>query len=142
LNDGDEVGRGTNPLDADSDDDGLNDGTEVQVGTNPLDPDSDDDGIPDGRDVEWLQQAVRSLPRSAWRDRGLLLPRETVEELDEVEFLVRTHFDHLAVLELKVLRHRMDGCGQRPQLDDWIVDCSAQLQIRSLVDLLITNLGG
>lgn len=36
---------GTNPLDADSDDDGLTDGEEVLQGTNPLDPDTDSDGI-------------------------------------------------------------------------------------------------
>ena len=36
------------PLDPDSDDDGLEDGEEIAGGTDPLDPDSDDDGVDDG----------------------------------------------------------------------------------------------
>jgi hypothetical protein len=51
LNDGDEVALGTDPLDADSDDDGLPDGAEVELGTDPLDPDTDDDGLFDGTEV-------------------------------------------------------------------------------------------
>jgi hypothetical protein len=43
---------GTDPLDADSDDDGLSDGAEVDLGTYPLDADSDHDGLPDGAEVE------------------------------------------------------------------------------------------
>jgi len=43
---------GTNPLDPDTDDDGLSDGDEVNVyGTDPGDPDSDDDGLSDGDEV-------------------------------------------------------------------------------------------
>lgn len=43
---------GTNPLDNDSDDDGLADGDEVATGTDPLDDDSDDDGTKDGADSD------------------------------------------------------------------------------------------
>jgi len=53
-----EFNRGTNPVDRDSDDDGLDDGVEsgdgtfddiaTDTGTDPLDDDSDDDGIKDG----------------------------------------------------------------------------------------------
>ncbi|MFQ5557374.1 MAG: hypothetical protein ACE5GB_07695 [Acidimicrobiales bacterium] len=43
----DELQIGTDPLDADTDDDGLSDGHELQIGTDPLDADTDDDGIPD-----------------------------------------------------------------------------------------------
>jgi outer membrane protein OmpA-like peptidoglycan-associated protein len=38
----------TNPLDPDSDDDGLHDGLEAFYGTDPFDPDSEDDGLEDG----------------------------------------------------------------------------------------------
>jgi hypothetical protein len=41
---------GTDPLDPDSDDDGLLDGAEVALGTNPNDPDHDDDSKTDGED--------------------------------------------------------------------------------------------
>ena len=56
-------GIGTNPLDADSDDDGLSDGFEVNyassptdtvsvgLDTDPLDPDTDTDGFVDGMEV-------------------------------------------------------------------------------------------
>jgi hypothetical protein len=44
---------GTNPLDPDTDDDGLSDGIEVnREGTDPGDPDSDDDGLTDGDEVD------------------------------------------------------------------------------------------
>lgn len=58
--DGDEQARGTDPLDADSDDDGLLDGVETDTGiflgasdtgTDPLDQDTDDDGFGDGTEV-------------------------------------------------------------------------------------------
>jgi len=57
LSDDDEVIYGTDPLDPDSDDDGLWDGTEVDMagGTgcpDPLDPDSDDDTLLDGEEVD------------------------------------------------------------------------------------------
>lgn len=44
-----ELSGSTNPLDADTDQDGLPDGTELRrLGTDPTDPDSDDDGLVDG----------------------------------------------------------------------------------------------
>ncbi|MBL3591493.1 MAG: hypothetical protein JMN24_17165 [gamma proteobacterium endosymbiont of Lamellibrachia anaximandri] len=43
---------GTDPNDADSDNDGLNDGDELGAGSNPLNPDSDGDGLSDGSDPE------------------------------------------------------------------------------------------
>ncbi len=43
---------GTDPLDADSDDDGLTDGDEITTGTLPLDPDTDSDTLPDGWEVD------------------------------------------------------------------------------------------
>ncbi|MBI5016377.1 MAG: hypothetical protein HZB55_12930 [Deltaproteobacteria bacterium] len=45
---------GTNPLNPDTDDDGLSDGQEVLVlGTNPLDNDTDDDGFPDAWELTY-----------------------------------------------------------------------------------------
>ena len=52
LTDAVETGLGTNPIDPDSDDDGLSDGAEVNThGTNPLVADSDGDGLSDGAEV-------------------------------------------------------------------------------------------
>ena len=63
LNDGDEVAGGdapagyevgvdTDPLDADTDDDGLSDGEEGRIGTDPTDPDTDADGLGSGVPTE------------------------------------------------------------------------------------------
>ncbi|MBY0276938.1 thrombospondin type 3 repeat-containing protein [Candidatus Binatia bacterium] len=53
VSDGREVKKlKTDALDADTDDDGLNDGDEVADGTDPKDADSDDDGVVDGTEVE------------------------------------------------------------------------------------------
>ncbi len=41
---------GTNPCEADTDDDGVDDGDEINNGTDPLDNDSDNDGVLDGAD--------------------------------------------------------------------------------------------
>jgi len=52
LTDEEEAVLGTDPLDPDSDDDGLLDGEEVNTfDTDPLDPDTDDDGLSDGEEV-------------------------------------------------------------------------------------------
>ena len=48
--DTDEIANGTDPLDPDSDDDGLSDGEENTLGTDPNNPDTDGDGIPDNED--------------------------------------------------------------------------------------------
>jgi len=55
LNDGEEIGLGTNPDDCDTDNDGRNDWHEVTGGgpipTDPYDPDTDDDGLLDSAEV-------------------------------------------------------------------------------------------
>ncbi|MFN3202408.1 MAG: thrombospondin type 3 repeat-containing protein [Bradymonadia bacterium] len=52
LDNDEEAAMGSDPLDRDSDDDGLSDGEERnETGTNPLSPDSDGDGILDGTEM-------------------------------------------------------------------------------------------
>jgi uncharacterized repeat protein (TIGR01451 family) len=74
LSDEDEVARGTNPDDPDSDDDGIPDGTEVNVGgTNPLDDDTDNDGLIDGNedaDHDGTVDPGETDPRDADTDDG------------------------------------------------------------------------
>ena len=48
LTDADEATRGTDPTDPDTDGDGTPDGAEVTAGQDPLDRDTDDDGLSDG----------------------------------------------------------------------------------------------
>ena len=128
----------TDPNNADTDSDGLDDALEPQVGTDPLNPDSDGDGILDGQDTEFIENTINGLPDSAFNSPGFrqaLLARlraaERWVELDKID---------PALLRLELIRADMDGCGAVADGDDWIVDCPAQLQVRQLIDLLITNL--
>lgn len=143
LTDGDEVNvYGTDPLDSDTDDDELADGLEVEYGTDPLDPDTDDDGIPDGEDVEWLQNAIDALPNSAFKDRSrrLGLRNAMIKILNNVELaLAGGNIDEAMELLANIRRH-LDGCGLSPDRNDWIVDCTAQTEIRELIDIYIANL--
>ena len=140
LTDGDEVHvYGTDPLDPDTDDDGLLDGLEVALGLDPLDPDTDDDGIPDGSDSEFIQAAINGLDDSAFKGNGHRTA--ILAQLDNIEKRVLQGKVDQALNELGHLRSKMDGCGTEADNTDWIVDCAAQVEIRALVDLLITNLG-
>ena len=53
---------GTDPLNEDSDNDGLIDGDEIAKGCDPLDPDTDNDGVLDGTDDFPLIQTNRGIP--------------------------------------------------------------------------------
>jgi hypothetical protein len=143
LTDGDEVNvHGTDPLDPDTDDDGLNDGLEVALGLDPLDPDTDDDGIPDGQDTEFIEAAITALGDEAFKDssQGKGLRNALLQRLENAERGVGRGQADQAINQLENLRRHLDGCGTSPDGNDWIVDCTAQTQIRDLLDLLITNL--
>jgi len=130
----------TDPNDADSDDDGLPDGVEVGAGSDPLDPDSDDDGIPDGQDPDILANVIKNLPPDAFKSTGHGLQQATLMHLKNAEkSIVKGKIEH-AIKQLEQLRKRVDGCGTEPDQNDWIVDCTAQLQVRTLIDLFIANL--
>ena len=51
LTDGQEKEQGTDPNNFDTDGDGLSDGEEINIGTDPLKPDSDNDGLNDYDEV-------------------------------------------------------------------------------------------
>lgn len=139
LSDGAEVNvYGTNPLDPDTDHDLLTDGFEVAHGTNPLDPDSDHDGVIDGLDTEILNKSIAALPGSAFKANGQRTA--LLSQLDEVERKVADHQRDDARHKIANIRRHLDGCPTEPDFDDWIVDCTAQLEIRALLDLLDANL--
>ena len=143
LSDGDEVNvHGTDPLDPDTDDDGLSDGLEVALGLDPLDPDTDDDGIPDGEDTEFIENAINALGDGAFKDSstGKGLRNALVQRLENAERAVARGQVDQAIHQLENVRRHLDGCGASPDGDDWIIDCTAQVEIRELLDLLIANL--
>lgn len=68
LKDGEEVKTyKTDPLNPDTDGDELKDGEEVfQYKTDPLDPDTDDDGLEDGYEVQTIYRVSRGLEKLFW----------------------------------------------------------------------------
>ena len=143
LTDEQEEGLGTDPLDPDTDDDGISDGDEVGAGTDPLDPDSDGDGISDGSDPDTVAGVVADLPDSAFRASGQRTAM--LSRLDAAEAQIASGETERALRELRNLRRRVDGCTQAlpvADMDDWITDCTAQLEVRALIDSLISALEG
>ena len=47
-----------------------------------------------------------------------------------------------AIDKLKVLRDHLAGCGATAGPDDWIIDCAAQVNMRTLTNQVIYKLGG
>jgi hypothetical protein len=133
---------GTNCAKRDTDDDQLDDNVEIANGTDPLDSDSDNDGILDGDDVEWLQNAISALPGSVFKDNGKAPGGRNamLSKLENIESLVAHGNTAQAIAQAQILRGHVDGCGLTPDNNDWMVDCTAQVKIRSLLDLYISNL--
>lgn len=139
LSDGAEVNTyHTNPLDPDTDHDLLSDGFEVAHGTDPLDPDSDHDGIIDGLDTQSMNSFITALPDSAFKANGQRVA--LLSQLRDVERQVADHKKDNAVHKLDNIRRHLDGCPTEPDQDDWVTDCTAQLELRALLDVLANNL--
>ena len=129
--DGDGVGDNEDP---DDDGDGLPDEHDGA----PHDSDADDDGVPDGRDVEHIQALVAELPGTALTAPGHR--RSLTAQLDQVEALVLAGNPTGAAAKLSDLRRHLDGCGATADNNDWVRDCTAQGQLRALIDLLVAEL--
>jgi hypothetical protein len=143
LTDGEEVNTyGSDPLDADSDNDGLTDGQEVLYGTNPINADSDGDGLVDGQDVEFIQNAVSALPESSFISEDPGTRNAILQLLDNTQARAKDEKVSISIQELNNLRNRFDGCGDEADQNDWILNCSQQVTVRFLIDLLIDNLAG
>jgi hypothetical protein len=116
----------------------LTDGFEVGHGTDPLDADSDDDGVIDGQDTEWIEAAIAALPDAAFEAPGHRTAM--LAHLAQVEHFAQQGKLAKAEQHLNNLRDHVDGCGAGPDANDWLVDCTTQLEIRALLDLLGANL--
>jgi Bacterial Ig domain len=102
------------------------------------DLDDDDDGIPDAQDPDTVAVVVSDLPDSVFANgehRGPLLNR-----LNAIEQLIAAGDLDGARTELENLARKVDGCGDEPDTNDWITDCTAQLRVRGLIDDLLAHL--
>ncbi len=118
-----------NPDQADSDNDGQGDA---------CDADDDNDGIPDDSDPGTVADVIITLPDTHFHSLGN--KNAFLSRLAEIEQLILAGHRDQAVQELRNLRRRVDGCGAAADNNDWITDCASQLQVRTLIDMLIANL--
>ena len=136
----------TPPADSDLDGDGLTFADEEALGTDPDLADTDGDTIPDGSDPDIVIAAIDLLPVGSFANsadpqgqRNAMKARLLGIQSDIASGNVEE-----ALRELRNLRARVDGCettaGVSPERDDWIPNCANQLEIRRLIDLLISNL--
>ena len=144
------------PLDLDSDDDGLSDGEEVALGTNPCDPDSDGDGVPDALDPTPLDPGVPgSFLEESLRDASALIGEIPVDSFDApndnarrgrrnalsnkltaAANAVRAGDIQGAIDLLESVPLRLDGDASPP---DWMVDPQRTI-LRGQITLLIALL--
>ncbi len=136
ISDGDEEAAGTSVCSADSDGDGANDA---------VDPFPNDPGVTSGFIEDWLRAAsddVLALDLSLFEGpnhnaaRGRRLVTAITLRL-AANATGREHYG-LAILELQLLRSRLDGDPQPP---DWMSPSPEQAQLLEDIDLLISWLG-
>jgi len=99
----------------------------------------DGDGIPDTQDPDTVAATVSALPATVFATGEHRQP--ILNRLDAIEQLIAAGDLAGARAELQSLRRKVDGCGTTADANDWIVDCAAQLEVRALIDHLLTNLG-
>jgi hypothetical protein len=118
-----------NPDQVDSDGDGMGDA---------CDPDDDNDGIPDTRDPDTVADVVNTIPGQHFHSEGNR--NAFLHRLDNIEAQIAAGDIEGALTELQNLRRRLDGCGTSPDSNDWLLDCSSQLAVRTSLDALIAAL--
>ena len=132
------------PVPVDGDGDGLSYADEIALGTDPDVADTDGDGIPDGSDPDIIATAITALPLdpSVFANSGDPAGHRNamLNRLINIQSDIASGDIEEALRALRNLRARVDGCGASPDRNDWITDCAAQLEIRRLIDLLVTNL--
>ncbi len=106
--------------------------------------DSDGDGIPDDLDPDFIADVVITLPIGVFANNGDPEGQRNgvLSRLADIEQDIADGDISGAIRALQNLRRKVDGCGATADRNDWITDCSSQIEVRDLIDLLIMNLGG
>ena len=102
-------------------------------------------GTPDvvfirGITVNALQRDISGLPTSAFKNKSHR--RVMLNALADAEQAVANGNNALAVSTLDDLLWHVSGCGATADHNDWIVDCTGQLKIRSSIQIIVAGLGG
>jgi hypothetical protein len=85
-----------------------------------------------------ITDVVRRVDPRAFKSPGL---RRSLEaRLEAVRNAISDRQFSPAAAMLRNLRMRVDGCGATADRDDWIVDCTSQLAVRSAINALIDSL--
>jgi hypothetical protein len=124
--------------DFDHDSDGLSTNEETLTGTDPIDPDTDGDGLVDGIDPTWLNEYVVALPNDAFKsakDRAKLGQRLALVHRQVSSGDRDSALDLVTIMEI-----RTNGCGTKADRNDWITDCKAQTEFNELLGLLKRNI--
>jgi hypothetical protein len=95
--------------------------------------------LPDGKDVEWIQGVIAGIPNAAIKPPGAGTRNAMLNLLNDAEALLLKGKTKPALDKLANLRTHNDGCGAVRDSNDWIIDCTIQKEVRSLIDLLIAN---
>ena len=91
-------------------------------------------------DPSWISGVVSSLPASAFANATART--DALSNLSAIQTDLSSGLVASTISKLNALRARVDGCPAAADADDWIVECSAQLLIRGLVDQVRAKLGG
>lgn len=89
-------------------------------------------------DPSWISGVVNGLPLTSFTATG---KQNTLAALATAGTATSTGDAAGAKTALTALRTHIDGCGAAPDGDDWITDCAAQQQVRTLVDQVLAKLG-
>jgi hypothetical protein len=124
----------------DTDFDLLPDLLESILGLDPLDMDSDNDGLMDGIDPDALRAAAATIPPTAWRRPGLQQAFDAV--LRSLDPLIRLRQAQPVQQTLAFQFSRFDGClsSQQPDPSDWVVNCQAQELLQTVTTTISWNL--
>ncbi len=122
----------------DHDEDGLTTAEEGLTGTNPIVADTDDDGLVDGIDPTWLDEYVAGLPNSVFSHErtGEKRFRLRIAALQKV-IAAGERDDALEIIA--ALASKIDGCGSEADNNDWITGCGVQAEFNELLEILRRN---